>query len=202
MQITFKKSYIIFIVLFLAAICLWPLQLIGKTDYVSASEKKGIYGLGEITEGVSAYGTFTPTASYLSSIGFSFYTYDHTTTDGYVLFELYDKDLNPLCSEMVDCIDLNEKGFNDFSVNLDVNENETYLYKLTAYDYGQQPPSIYAGNALIGTDEFDAFYYADNKLENVVPVMRYTYRVPLQFETAAGYYLLFILIAIFALILI
>lgn len=197
---TFKKlffyyPYIIAVFVFLLCIAVWPLRLIGHTSYESASLERGIFPNLNLSDGSIALGEFVPSHSRLCSISFQFLT-SGSAPDGTVTLELYNQFDQQLYSVTMESGDIMNYRWSKFPIDMELSPEETYTWRLRAYDYEEASLALYSGSLSTGPEEAGAFYYNGRAEEHLTPAVVYAYTDKVDWQRALPYDTFFILLGL------
>ncbi|MCI6629846.1 MAG: hypothetical protein MSH20_03435 [Lachnospiraceae bacterium] len=166
--------YMIPIAVIVLCLLVWPCKLIGSSTYTSTSLEKGLFNTITLSEGSSLSGTFVPAKAKLKSLSFRFQTYGETP-DGVIRLELFDDAGDPVGSSSLHAGDyLNGRWARFLFKGLRLDPNQTYTYRLSAERFGDNPPTVYMGSAIIGPAETRDCYYNGNPI-GIIPAVTFSY---------------------------
>ena len=179
--------YMIPIAVIVLCLLVWPCKLIGTSTYTSASLEKGLFNTITLSEGSALSGSFVPTESKLKSVAFRFQTYGETP-DGVIRLELFDDAGDPVSSSSLHAGDyLNGRWARFLFKGLRLDPNQTYTYRLSAERFGDNPPTVYMGSAIIGPAETRDCYYNGNPI-GIIPAVTFSYLGKADLAHALPYY--------------
>ena len=176
-----KKSWgehVIFILACLLCLGVFPLGLIGHSEYVSESANEQIKPYIGVENGNTLSGSFVPEHEHLESIGIMFSTQDMNIVDGTLVFALYDSEGSLLTQQSVDCTEIKNNAFQEFETDVTLSLSEEYHYTLETYGYSDGVPRVFGGSDAIGPSESGTFSLLDGtEVTKRIPVrLRYTGR--------------------------
>lgn len=173
-----RREHVIFLLACLLCICVYPLGIIGHSEYVNESADEQIKPYIEIENGSTLIGSFVPAHESLKSIGIMFSTQDMNIVDGKLAFALYDQEGTLLAEQVVDCTEIKNNAYYDFETDVTLNLSEEYHYTLETYGSSDGVPRVCGGPKAIGPDESGTFSMLDDtRLTKRIPVrLRYTDR--------------------------
>ena len=166
--------YMIPIAVIVLCLLVWPCKLIGSSTYTSTSLENGLFNTITLSEGSSLSGTFVPAKAKLKSLSFRFQTYGETP-DGVIRLELFDDAGDPVSSSSLHAGDyLNGRWAKFLFKGLRLDPDQTYTYRLSAERFGDNPPTVYMGSAIIGPAEMRDCYYNGNPI-GIIPAVTFSY---------------------------
>lgn len=187
--------YMIPIAVIVLCLLVWPCKLIGSSTYTSTSLEKGLFNTITLSEGSSLSGTFVPTKAKLKSLSFRFQTYGETP-DGVIRLELFDDAGNPVGSSSLHAGDyLNGRWARFLFKGLRLDPDQTYTYRLSAERFGDNPPTVYMGSAIIGPTEMRECYYNDNPI-GITPAVTFSYLGKADLGHSIPFYVCFLCLGI------
>ena len=184
----FPEFLILFICLLLCA-AVWPMGLLSKSDYTSASIEKGMILSDPISEENAAVGTFIPAHRTLNSLSFRFNKYqDIYAIDGTLEFYLENAAGQVLFHTSIPCEELPHEDFYDIPIDCKLTTGETYSYRIFATDYTYQAPKIYLSSAGVGPVEQTGLSFHDIPSSKYA-VIRFSYTDKASPRKAIPYYI-------------
>lgn len=167
-----RLGLLILMLLLLALV--WPLGFI-KTEYRSESLEKGMAVSGSITQEQKLLEAFTPLREGLETIGIRVSIPNVEEKTGILKFELLTED-RVIYTEDVEIAGIKNNSYLEFSPGMELAKDETYYYQLSAYDYGENPPSVYLGSKDTTSGEHMKLFYSGEEFDNNAPILQYSYR--------------------------
>lgn len=185
-----KKNWIahlIFILAFLLCLCVYPLEWIGSSEYVSASTDEQLKPYIRLDNETLFTGTFKPSHEHLDTISIKFNTKETQIVDGTLLFLLYDPEGEVIAQQTVGCTEIKNNDYQEFEINAELETSEEYQYTLETFDSSEGVPFIMGGSDAIGPKESGEFLFSEEEeLEKRIPV-RYKYTVAAAGKTVLVY---------------
>lgn len=187
--------YMIPVAVIVLCLLVWPCRLIGTSTYTNASLEKGLFNAITLSEGSSLSGNFVPAKAKLKSLSFRFQTYGETP-DGVIRLELFDGAGDPVGSSSLHAGDyLNGRWAKFLFKGLRLDPNQTYTYRLSAERFGDNPPTVYMGSAIIGPTEMRECYYNDNPI-GITPAVTFSYLGKADLGHSIPFYVCFLFLGI------
>ena len=176
-----KKSWgehVVFLLACLLCLGVYPLGLIGHSEYVSESVDEQVYPYIGVENGNSLSGSFIPAHRQLESIGIRFSTQDRNIVDGTLLFALYDSEEEQIARQRIDCTEIKNNEYFEFEVNAELSLTEEYHFVLATYGSSDGVPCVFGGSDAIGPEEVGEFSLMDEtEVTKRIPIrLRYTGR--------------------------
>lgn len=176
-----KKSrgeHAVFILACLLCLCVFPLGLIGHSEYVSESANEQIKPYIGLENGNTLSSSFVPAHKHLESIGVMFSTQDMNIVDGTLVFMLYNSEGDVLAEQSMDCTEIKNNAYQEFEADVTLNLSEEYHYTLETFGSSEGVPRVFGGSDAIGPEESGAFFLPnDMEVTKRIPVrLRYTDR--------------------------
>lgn len=170
--------HIIFILAGLLCLCVYPLGLIGHSEYVSESVDERLKPYFGIENGVAFCGSFVPAHRHLDVVGVKFSTQDMNIVDGTLKFTLFDSMGELIAEQDIDCTEIKNNAYQEFEVDADLNLNQEYYYKLETYGSSDGVPRVFGGSYAVGPKEMGESFLTDGTVvAKRVPVrLRYSDR--------------------------
>lgn len=191
----FQSPLWIVILIIILAVLIWPVNLIGRPVYTSASLERGLFNHVSLSDGYYFRGEFTPSYKTLKSLSFLFNT-NGQAGKGYMLLEIFDENQEVVSSTKLDASHIKNNRFTEFPVSLSVTPDAVYEYQISVREYGETPLSLYLGNPGIGPEESGECYYNGSHLENIRAAVIYTYQGKMTLERALPYYTCILILGI------
>lgn len=180
-------------------ICLfvYPLKLIGHTDYESSSLETGIFPNLVLTDGAIITSEFTPAHEQLDHISFRFLS-SGNAPEGTVTLTLFNKMQEQLADVTLESGDIMNYRWIDFSIDAKLEPDEIYTWQLRAHDYNEEEASLslYSGGISTGPKESGTLYYNGEKEETFTPAVIFSYTDRVDAEHALPYYVVIILLGL------
>lgn len=187
--------YMIPVAVIVLCLLVWPCRLIGTSTYTNASLEKGLFNTITLSEDSSLSGNFVPAKAKLKSLSFRFQTYGETP-DGVIRLELFDAAGDPVGSSALHAGDyLNGRWAKFLFKGLRLDPDQTYTYRLSAERFGDNPPTVYMGSAIIGPTEMRECYYNDNPI-GITPAVTFSYLGKADRAHALPFYVCFLCLGI------
>ncbi|MBD5482314.1 MAG: hypothetical protein HDR15_07310 [Lachnospiraceae bacterium] len=176
-----KKSWgehVVFLLACLLCLGVYPLGLIGHSEYVSESVDEQVYPYIGVENGNSLSGSFIPAHRQLESIGIRFSTQNRNIVDGTLLFALYDSEEEQIARQRIDCTEIKNNEYFEFEVNAELSLTEEYHFVLATYGSSDGVPCVFGGSDAIGPEEVGEFSLMDEtEVTKRIPIrLRYTGR--------------------------
>lgn len=153
---------------------IWPAGLV-KIDYQSGSLEKGMAVSGPITGEARLMEAFTPTRDGLETIGIRVSIPNVDEREGVLRFQLLTQE-RVLFSQDVPIAEIKNNQYLEFSPGLELDRDATYFYELSAFDYGENAPSVYLGSKDTAAGEHMKLFYSGEEFDNNAPIVQYGYR--------------------------
>ena len=187
--------YMIPVAVIVLCLLVWPCRLIGTSTYTNASLEKGLFNAITLSEGSSLSGNFVPAKAKLKSLSFRFQTYGETP-DGVIRLELFDGAGDPVGSSSLHAGDyLNGRWAKFLFKGLRLDPDQTYTYRLSAERFGDNPPTVYMGSAIIGPTEMRECYYNNNPI-GITPAVTFSYLGKADLGHSIPFYVCFLCLGI------
>ena len=179
--------YIIAAFVLLMCLAVWPLRLFGHTTYENTSLDRGLSPDLLLSDDSLVIGEFTPEKEKLESISFKFLT-SGKAPDGQITLEIYDSFGDEIQSVTLKSGDAMNYRWTVFPLDLTLDPEQTYTYRLFAFDYDDASLSLYVGADTTAPAESGRFFYNGSSPGNISSAITYTYTGKVDAEHYLPYY--------------
>lgn len=161
------------VLLLLVIVAIWPLKMV-KTEYLSKNESDSMSVSEPLMDYRACVQEFVPKYNHILMVEPKFYVTGERG-DAYVLFELYDEDLNVIFETNIPASEIESGVSHQVMVNMDVTKGKTYYYKTTVYDNPDVMICVYYTPEKFTDKENRTMFIGQNIIEGS-SITRYTYK--------------------------
>ena len=184
--------YIIAVIVFLMCLAVWPLGLLGHTTYQNTTPDRGLTADILLSDDSLAIGEFTPQKAHLESLSFKFLTRGQAP-DGQITLDIVDSFGKPVHSVTLDSGDAMNYRWAVFPMDVTLDTEEAYSFRLSATDYEDAELSLYTGADSFAPKEAGNFYYNGSSPGDIYPAITYRYTGKTDKEHCLSYYAMILL---------